>query len=46
MVGEFVGGCGLGFLINVPAAQYDTPCFVAVCTLLGLALTLYGCRTA
>jgi NitT/TauT family transport system permease protein len=44
IVGEFVGADkGLGFLINVGRGQYDTALvFVAVFTLVGLALTLYG----
>ncbi len=44
VVGEFVGAdCGLGFLINVARGQYDTPLvFVAVFTLIGMALSLYG----
>jgi NitT/TauT family transport system permease protein len=44
IVGEFVGADkGLGFLINVGRGQYDTALvFVAVFTLVGLALALYG----
>jgi len=44
VVGEFVGSDrGLGFLINVGRGQYDTALvFVAVFTLVALALTLYG----
>ena len=44
VVGEFVGADkGLGFLINVGRGQYDTALvFVAIFTLIGLALTLYG----
>lgn len=44
VVGEFVGANeGLGFLINVGRGQYDTALvFVAVFTLIGMALTLYG----
>jgi NitT/TauT family transport system permease protein len=44
IVGEFVGADkGLGFLINVGRGQYDTALvFVAVFTLVGLALGLYG----
>ena len=44
VVGEFVGADrGLGFLINVGRGEYDTSLvFVAVFTLVGLALTLYG----
>ena len=44
VVGEFVGADkGLGFLINVGRGQYDTALvFVAVFTLIGMALTLYG----
>jgi NitT/TauT family transport system permease protein len=44
VVGEFVGADqGLGFLINVGRGQYDTALvFVAVFTLVALALTLYG----
>jgi NitT/TauT family transport system permease protein len=44
VVGEFVGAkCGLGFLINVGRGLYDTALvFVAVFTLVGLALALYG----
>ncbi|HTX92888.1 MAG TPA: ABC transporter permease [Anaerolineales bacterium] len=44
VVGELVGSNkGLGFLINVARGQYDTALvFVAVFTLIALALTLYG----
>lgn len=44
VVGEFVGADkGLGFLINVGRGQYDTALvFVAVFTLVALALCLYG----
>ena len=44
VVGECVGAAqGLGFLINVGRGQYDTALvFVAVFTLVALALTLYG----
>ena len=44
VVGEFVGADrGLGFLINVGRGQYDTALvFVAVFTLVALALALYG----
>jgi NitT/TauT family transport system permease protein len=44
VVGEFVGSDrGLGFLINVGNGQYDTPLmFVAVFTLVAMALSLYG----
>ena len=44
VVGEFVGADrGLGFLINVGRGEYDTALvFVAVFTLIALALTLYG----
>lgn len=44
VVGELVGAnSGLGFLINVARGQYDTPLvFVAVLTLIALALSLYG----
>ena len=44
VVGELVGSDrGLGFLINVGRGQYDTALvFVAVFTLIGLALCLYG----
>src|SRR5512140_1260065 len=48
VIGAIVGECvgadkGLGFLINVGRGQYDTALvFVAVFTLVGLALTLYG----
>jgi NitT/TauT family transport system permease protein len=44
VVGELVGADrGLGFLINVGRGQYDTALvFVAIITLIVLALTLYG----
>jgi NitT/TauT family transport system permease protein len=44
VVGEFVGADrGLGFLINVGRGQFDTAMvFVAIFTLIGMALTLYG----
>jgi NitT/TauT family transport system permease protein len=44
VVGEFVGSDrGLGFLINVGRGQYDTTLvFVAVFTLIALAVSLYG----
>jgi NitT/TauT family transport system permease protein len=44
VVGELVGADrGLGFLINVGRGQYDTALvFVAVFTLIGMALSLYG----
>ncbi len=44
VVGEFVGAkYGLGFLINVGRGQYDTALvFVAILTLVAMALTLYG----
>ncbi len=44
VVGELVGADrGLGFLINVGRGQYDTALvFVAVFTLIALALSLYG----
>jgi NitT/TauT family transport system permease protein len=44
VVGEFVGADrGLGFLINVGRGQYDTALvFVAVFTLIAMALALYG----
>jgi len=44
VVGEFVGADkGLGFLVNVGRGLYDTSLvFVAVFTLVGLALGLYG----
>jgi NitT/TauT family transport system permease protein len=44
VVGELIGAnSGLGFLINVARGQYDTPLvFVAVLTLIALALSLYG----
>ncbi len=44
VVGEFVGADkGLGFLINVGRGQYDTSLvFVAIFTLIALALSLYG----
>jgi NitT/TauT family transport system permease protein len=44
VVGELVGSDhGLGFLVNVGRGQYDTALvFVAVFTLIALALILYG----
>jgi len=44
VVGEFVGADrGLGFLINIGRGQYDTALvFVAIFTLVGMALALYG----
>jgi len=44
VVGELVGADrGLGFLINVGRGQYDTSLvFVAVFTLIGMAMILYG----
>jgi NitT/TauT family transport system permease protein len=44
VVGELVGADrGLGFLINVGRGQYDTALvFVAVFTLVGMAIALYG----
>jgi NitT/TauT family transport system permease protein len=44
VVGEFVGADrGLGFLINIGRGQFDTALvFVAIFTLVGMALTLYG----
>ena len=44
VVGEFVASDrGLGFLINVGRGQYDTALvFVAIITLVALALLLYG----
>jgi NitT/TauT family transport system permease protein len=47
VVGEFVGAkSGLGFLINVGRGLYDTALvFVAVFTLVALALALYGLVT-
>jgi NitT/TauT family transport system permease protein len=44
VVGELVGADkGLGFLVNAARGQYDTALvFVAVFTLVALALTLYG----
>jgi len=44
VVGELVGADrGLGFLVNIGRGQYDTALvFVAVFTLIALALTLYG----
>jgi NitT/TauT family transport system permease protein len=43
-VGEFVGAkSGLGFMVNVGRGVYDTSLvFVAVFTLIALALILYG----
>jgi putative riboflavin transport system permease protein len=47
VVGELVGSDkGLGFLVNVARGQYDTALvFVAVLTLIALALALYGAVT-
>ena len=47
VVGELVGSNqGLGFLVNVARGQYDTALvFVAVFTLIALALVLYGIVT-
>jgi NitT/TauT family transport system permease protein len=47
VVGELVGADhGLGFLVNVARGQYDTALvFVAVFTLIALALSLYGAVT-
>ncbi|MFQ5922093.1 MAG: ABC transporter permease [Anaerolineales bacterium] len=47
VVGEFVGADrGLGFLINLADGLYDTPLvFVAVITLVAMALMLYGVVT-
>ncbi len=47
VVGEFVGANqGLGFLINTARARYDTSLvFVAVFTLVAMALALYGVVT-
>jgi NitT/TauT family transport system permease protein len=44
VVGELVGADkGLGFLVNVGRGQYDTALvFVAVFTLVGMALAIYG----
>lgn len=44
VVGELVGAdSGLGFLVNVGRGQYDTALvFVAVFTLIAMALSLYG----
>jgi NitT/TauT family transport system permease protein len=44
VVGEFVAADrGLGFLISVGDGLYDTPLvFVAVLTLIGMALSLFG----
>jgi NitT/TauT family transport system permease protein len=44
VVGEFMGAkSGLGFLVNVGRGVYDTSLvFVAVFTLIALALILYG----
>ena len=44
VVGEFVGADrGLGFLVSVGRGRYDTALvFVAILTLVGLALALYG----
>ncbi len=48
VVGEFVAADrGLGFLINLARGRYDTPMvFVAVFTLIGMALALYGAVVA
>ncbi len=48
VVGEFVAADrGLGFLINLARGRYDTPMvFVAVLTLILMALALYGLATA
>jgi NitT/TauT family transport system permease protein len=48
VVGELVGAdSGLGFLVNVGRGQYDTALvFVAIFTLVGLALILYGAVAA
>jgi NitT/TauT family transport system permease protein len=48
VVGELVGAdSGLGFLVNVGRGQYDTALvFVAIFTLVGLALVLYGAVAA
>lgn len=48
VVGEFVGADrGLGFLINLARGMYDTPLvFVAILTLIALALALYGSVSA
>jgi NitT/TauT family transport system permease protein len=48
VVGELVGAKrGLGFLVNAARGQYDTALvFVAVFTLIGLALALYGIVSA
>ena len=47
IVGELVGAqSGLGFLLQIGKFQYDTPLvFVAVFTLVALALVLYGAVT-
>jgi NitT/TauT family transport system permease protein len=47
VVGELVGSSrGLGFLVNLARGQYDTALvFVAVITLITMALTLYGIVT-
>lgn len=47
VVGEFVGAdAGLGFLINLARGMYDTPLvFVAIFTLIALAMSLYGLVT-
>jgi NitT/TauT family transport system permease protein len=47
VVGELVGADrGLGFLVNVARGQYETDLvFVAVFTLIALALALYGAVT-
>ncbi|HEX9013804.1 MAG TPA: ABC transporter permease subunit, partial [Anaerolineaceae bacterium] len=48
VVGEFVGADrGLGFLINTARGRYDTALvFVAVFTLVAMALALYGAVVA
>ena len=45
VVGEFVGADrGLGFLVNLARGLFDTPLmFVALFTLMAMALGLYGC---
>ncbi len=48
VVGEFVGAkSGLGFMVNVGRGRYDTSLvFVAVLTLIALALIIYGLVSA
>ena len=48
VVGEFVGADrGLGFLVNLARGLFDTPLmFVALFTLMVIALALYGCVSA